>query len=327
MTSLSAENYLHGKMEIESFNEALSIAGKVLEPPRAEGPKPLVPRGVVEGTYRCTIPLIRPSRLTTRARGGVGKNLSEGWNLNFAVGCTHACPFCYVDPIHKRFGVSRYGEAVRQKWGDYFLIPENLDEAIEKTQWRRWKGKEAMMSSTHDPYLPQLANAARNILERALPAGVRLCIQTRSFLVTKDMDYIARFPGQVRLQVSIATMDRELARLIEPRVPSPEARLEVLRRAKLRGIRIGVILAPIVPGVYVRPDVPGDLRAMAEALAELEPDHIFGESMHIRGENVRLVEERIGQELPPKVGFDQRCARWFRKELARVGLTGTWWPE
>src|SRR3970040_2431762 len=100
------------------------------------------------------------------------------------------------------------------------------------------------MSSPPDPYLPTLAVAARKILEKALPAGVRLCIQTRSFLVTKDMDYIAKFPSQVRLQVSIATMDRELARLIEPRVPPPEARLEVLRRAKVKGIRIGVILAP-----------------------------------------------------------------------------------
>src|SRR2546430_12450042 len=84
-------------------------------------PVPVVPRGVFAGSYRCSIPLIRPSRLTTKSRGGVGKNLSEGWNLNFAVGCTHACPFCYVDPIHKRFGAKRYGEAVRQTWGDYLL--------------------------------------------------------------------------------------------------------------------------------------------------------------------------------------------------------------
>src|SRR6266545_3067919 len=80
-----------------------------------------VPRGVEQGAYRCAIPLIRPSKLTTKARGGVGKDLSEGWNLNFAVGCTHACPFCYVDAIHKRFGSSRYGDLVRAKWGDYFL--------------------------------------------------------------------------------------------------------------------------------------------------------------------------------------------------------------
>ena len=67
-----------------------------------------VPSNVVEGTYRCSPPLIRPSKLTTRENGGVGKDLSEGWNLNFAVGCTHACPLCYVDAIHKRFGSGRH---------------------------------------------------------------------------------------------------------------------------------------------------------------------------------------------------------------------------
>src|SRR6267143_1990648 len=74
-------------------------------PPERE---PSVPAGVADGVYRASIPLIRPSRLTSTSRGGVGKELSEGWCLNFAVGCTHACPFCYVDAIHKRFG-KRYG--------------------------------------------------------------------------------------------------------------------------------------------------------------------------------------------------------------------------
>jgi len=305
----------------------LLVSG-VVEPERdGRGLMVALPRGVSEGSYRCTVPLVRPSRLTTKARGGVGKNLSEGWNLNFAVGCTHACPFCYVDPIHKRFGVSRYGELVRQKWGDYLLVPVNLDEAIDHTNWSRWKGIEVMMSSTHDPYLPRLAPFARRILEHALPAGVRLCIQTRSYLITKDLDYLARFPDQVRLQVSIATMNRELARLIEPRVPPPEARLQVLRKAKELGISIGVILAPIMPQVSVRPDVRADLRNMVTAVAKLQPDFVFGESMHSRGSNRTLVSMRLGEDLPSQNGFDRLCARWFKEDIRDCGLRGTWWGE
>ena len=60
-------------------------------------------------SYRISYPLIKPSRLTSKSRGGVGKELSNGWALNFAVGCTHGCIFCYVDSIHKRFGRHRYG--------------------------------------------------------------------------------------------------------------------------------------------------------------------------------------------------------------------------
>lgn len=284
------------------------------------------PAGIAEGSYRCSIPLIRPSKLTTEENGGVGKDLSEGWSLNFAIGCTHGCPFCYVDPIHKRFGVSRYGSIVEQRWGNYFLIPENLDEAILKTPWSRWAGREVMMSSTHDPYLPKLRKAARGILEQALPAGVRLCIQTRSFLVLEDLDLLVEYRDQIRLQVSIATAKPEFARLIEPRVPSPSRRFQVLREAKEAGLRIGVILAPIFPPVRARPDMIEDLELLAESLGPIQPDHIYGESLHVRGQNVRLVEDALGEPLT-LAGFDSIAAFHFRRALNNEGLTGVWWPS
>jgi DNA repair photolyase len=285
-----------------------------------------VPAGVTEGMYRATIPLIRPSKLTSKERGGVGKELSEGWCVNFAVGCTHACPFCYVDAIHKRFG-GRYGDLTQMRWGDYFLVPSNLDDAIERTPWKRWAGREVMMSSTHDPYLPNLALHARKILERALPAGVRFCIQTRSVLVRKDFNLLTEYPDQVRLQVSIATLSGDLSRRIEPRVPAPTRRLELLALAKKAGLRVGVIIAPVFPACVLRPDVQEDLRSIAAALAQIKPDHIYGESLHVRGENVRLVEEAIGEKLRLTNGFDRGLARLFREELARAGLSGVWWPE
>jgi len=286
-----------------------------------------VPQDVLEGVYTISWPLIRPSKLTTRENGGVGKDLSEGWNLNFAVGCTHACPFCYVDAIHKRFGVQRYGSLVLNRWGDYFLIPSNLEEAIVRTPWARWRGQEVMMSSTHDPYLPKLAVHARRILRRALEAGVRICLQTRSYLVVNDLDLLAEYRDQVRLQVSVATMSRELARCIEPRVPPPERRLDVLKRAKDAGLRVGIILAPVFPPVAERPDVEEDLNMIAERLASIHPDHIYGESLHVRGENLRLIEQRLGHPLSMPPSFDRAVREVFHRALRRFGLSGTWWPE
>lgn len=283
--------------------------------------------GVSEGTYKCSIPLVRPSKLTTKENGGVGKDLSEGWNLNFAVGCTHACPFCYVDAIHKRFGTRRYGEIVQNKWGDYFLVPENLDEAIERTPWHRWADIEVMMSSTHDPYLPKLAGVARQILEKALSAGVRICLQTRSYLVTRDFDLLSEYRAQVRLQVSVATLSRDLARAIEPRVPPPESRLKVISKAKDEGLSVGVILAPIFPACELRPDFAGDLREIIQYLAEIQPDHIYGETLHVRGENLRLVEAALGEGISVGREFDKEAGLVFQEELSSVGLRGTWWAE
>lgn len=287
---------------------------------------PRLPSDVVGGSYHASIPLIRPSRLTTKENGGVGKDLSEGWCLNFAIGCSHACPFCYVQEIHRRFFVSRYGEALKEEWGDYLLVPDNLEDAIAGTRWSRWSGLEAMMSSTHDPYLPVLAPWARKILDSALPAGVRICLQTRSFLVTKDLELLAKYRDQVRLQVSLATMDRAFAAKIEPRVPPPEARIQVLRKARAAGLSIGVILAPIFPACDGRRDPEGDVRALVRALSEIRPDHIYGESVHTRGPNLRLVAKRVGENVRAPREFDEAIASVFHEELAAENLIGTWWP-
>ena len=287
-----------------------------------------LPAGVVGGAYTASSPLIRPSKLTSRKNGGVGKQLSDGWCVNFAVGCSHGCDFCYVDEIHKRFGRTRYGEAVLERWGNYMLVPSNLQDVIDSTPWGRWKGKEAMMSSTHDPYLPTIAHWARKILEAALPEGAEFCIQTRSLLVVRDLELLAKYRKQVRLQVSIATMNRELGRLIEPRVPPAEARIDLLRKAKGAGLDVGVILAPIFPPVQARPDAQEDVKDLVRAIADIPPDHIYGESLHVRGENLRLIQQDLKDDkfcVTP--GFDKGMAKTFHAELKRVGLRGTWWYD
>ena len=183
------------------------------------------------------------------------------------------------------------------------------------------------MSSTHDPYLPQLAGHARKILGRALEAGVRFCIQTRSVLILKDLDLLIDYADQVRLQVSIATLNRDFARKIEPRVPPPERRLEVLSAAATVGLNVGVIIAPVFPACQIRPDLRGDLRLIAQRLAEIQPQHIYGESLHVRGENTRLVEGAIGESARLTKGFDRGAETLFHEALASFGLHGTWWPE
>ena len=285
-------------------------------------------------SYRASAPLIHPSRLTTRKRGGVGKDLSEGWCLNFAVGCTHGCKFCYVDVINKLFAGGRFknnaparDEVKNKDWGEYFMVPENLAEAIEQTPWAKWAGKEVMLSSMHDPYLPQLASFARDILERALPAGVEFCIQTRSLLVLKDLDLLAKYADQIRLQVSVATSSLPLQRIIEPNVPTPARRFNVLRKAREAKVPTGVILAPIFPSVKVRADVIADIEAMAAELGDIRPDYIFGESLHPRGQNMRLIEDALGEPIVFPHAFDFHVGRNFRRALRKHRLEGKWWPD
>jgi len=282
---------------------------------------------IIIGSYHVSAPLIRPSRLTTLELGGIGKNLSEGWCLNYAIGCTHGCPFCYVDSIHKRFGVSRYGEIVRRKWGDYFLMPSNLEEVIKQTPWSRWKDKEVMLSSTHDPYLCELKDATKEILEVALQEGVRFCIQTRSHNIMRDFKLLSEFKDQIRIQVSIATSNKKLSQLIEPRVPSVERRIEVLKKAKDLGIDIGVIIAPIFPRLNIRPDIESDLINLTELLSEVKPNHIFAESLHLRGNNYQLLEETLGEPIHRMNDFDGYAGALLKQIMNKAGLKLVWWSE
>lgn len=314
--TIRARQAEQAKIAILGSSSILSYMGQVFT----------LPPGVAGGTYLIHPPLIKKSKLTNVANGGIGKELSDGWALNFAIGCTFGCRFCYVDEIHKKFSFERAGDIVYNDWGNYFSVPENLDEAIEQTNWAKWAGEEVMLSSTHDPYLPMLQRSTRKILEKALQAGIRFCIQTRSPLVEKDFDLICKYRTQVRLQVSIATRDDEFSRLIEPRVAEPDRRLEILRRAKGNGITTGVIIAPVFPSVKARPDLEIDLGAIAEALAEIKPDHIYGESVHIRGLNLTYIESAIKETLQLD-GFDRKAERLFNSILQNHGLKGRWWPE
>ena len=268
-------------------------------------------------------PLVKRSRLTKRGPNATGKDLSSGWVVNYAVGCTHGCVFCYVDSIHKRF--NPYKLDTSPLWGQYFYVPSNLWQAIVQTPWHRWRGEEVLMSSTHDPYLPQLYKYTRAILERALRVGVRIRIQTRSMLVLKDLDLLERYRDRVIVQVSIATMNQEFARLIEPRVPSPEKRLMILREAKKRGLETGVIIAPIFPPNKHRPNLEEDLESIVSRLAEARVDRVYGETLHIRGQNMRYIQQALGEPIHVGREFDQYVERLFYKLLDEYGLKGEYW--
>lgn len=276
-------------------------------------------------SYKIAPPLIKPSKLTRKEAGGVGKSLSDGWAINFAIGCIFGCRFCYVDAIHKLYSRARVGDIVEAEWGNYFAVPDNLDEAIEQTPWHKWRGEEVLLSSTHDPYLPQLAKFTRKILERALPNGVKICIQTRSPLVLRELDLLTKYPEQVRVQVSIATSNLSLSRAIEPRVVDPFKRLKILLEVKKHGLRTGVIVAPILPPCRLRPHVEDDLRTIFYMLAKVRPDVIYGESLHVRGVNLTYLSKAIGEKVFIPPNFDKKVGKLFISLLRKNQLKGYYW--
>jgi DNA repair photolyase len=269
--------------------------------------------------------LVRRSALS---KGGSGKDLSDGWVINFAVGCTHGCLFCYVDRIwrlHSKNRLSPYYGLRLADWGQYLYVPSDLEEQIKRTSWQRWSGVRVLMSSAHDPYLPGLYfpnKWPRRILEAALPHGVKFTILTRSVLATQDFDLYTKYRSQIVLMSSIPSLDREFVRITEPWAPPPVARFSMLRRVKELGVEVGVVVAPII----VRPGWREDLERLFEALAELRPAVVYGESLHIRGLNLaRLRAAGVEADLDPAA--DREAGRLFEELLRRHGLRRAYWYE
>jgi DNA repair photolyase len=249
------------------------------------------------------------------ANNFVYKSLSN-WAFNVAIGCSHACRFCYVPsastikqaPRLKKYGVNDPDE----EWGNYvllrpwddkkFLASLHAAEATPKKSLKRDGNRAVIYCSTTDPYQNfihpdiarqrELATAARHLVCRSLElirdqSTLNVRILTRSPLARKDFDLFQSFGKRLVFGMSLPTLRNDLAKLYEPKAPPPSTRLATLRAAKEAGLHVYVAMAPTYPECD-----EVDLTATLKAIAELKPLTVFHEPINIRAENVaRIAEE------------------------------------
>ncbi len=261
----------------------------------------------------------------------VYKSLSN-WAFNVAVGCSHACRFCYVPSaatIKQGPKLAEYGvKDPDAEWGDYVLLrPWDEDKflaslrAAENTPRSQLKpdGNRAVMyCSTTDPYQvirhpdPErqrmLGQHARRLVRRSLELSrdhstLNVRILTRSPLARADFDLFKSFGPRLLFGMSLPTLRNDLAKVYEPKAPAPSQRLAALHAAREVGLHVYVAVAPTYPECD-----EGDLRATLRAVAEIEPVTIFHEPINIRAENVERIEahaDEMGVKLKTDV-FETR---------------------
>jgi DNA repair photolyase len=270
------------------------------------------------------------------------KSLSN-WAFNIAVGCSHACRFCYVPSaatIKQGPQLARYGVADPDaEWGSYVLLRE-WDErkflaslrAAEGTPLARLKpdGNRAVMyCSTTDPYQiihhpdparhRELSEHARLLVRRSLElirdhATLNVRILTRSPLAREDFELFRGFGHRLMFGMSLPTLRNDLSKVYEPKAPAPTQRLAALRAAKAAGLNVYVAMAPTYPECN-----EADLRATLSAVAELEPLTIFHEPINIRAENVaRIGAHAAGLGIPMKTDVFATRAAWQDYAIASL---------
>ncbi|MFO0973127.1 MAG: PA0069 family radical SAM protein [Phycisphaerae bacterium] len=202
-----------------------------------------------------------------RARSILSENDSPDlpfrWSVNPYRGCQHACAYCYARPYHEYLGWGA-GTDFDSKLVAKVNAPELLREAFSR---RGWQGERVNFSGVTDCYQPLEAvyGLTRGCLEVCVEFANPVAIITKSYLVMRDAALLAKLDALAEAAVfqSIPFADDKVARLVEPQAPPPTKRFEAMRRLTEAGLRVGVMLAPIIPGLNDR-EIPAVLQKAAE---------------------------------------------------------------
>lgn len=200
------------------------------------------------------------SIITTNDSPDIGFRTS----INPYRGCEHGCSYCYARPYHEYLGYSA-GVDFETRIMVKTDAPKILRRELSST---KWTPQPVAMSGVTDCYQPverklEITRGCLQVLaEFRNPVG----IVTKNHLVTRDIDVLselARFQA-ASVHISITSLDSSLARRLEPRAASPSHRLDAVRQLSAAGIPVGVLVAPIIPGLNDH-EVPAILKAAREA--------------------------------------------------------------
>jgi DNA repair photolyase len=189
------------------------------------------------------------------------------YSVNPYRGCAHGCSYCYARPYHEYLGFSS-GLDFETK----VLVKHRASELLREWLARpAWQPETIAFSGVTDCYQPaeREFQLTRRCLEVAAECRQPVGIITKNALVTRDLDVLQLLAAHraVRVCVSITTLDAKLARAMEPRTSSPEARLRTIQQLSDAGIPAQLMLAPVIPGLNDS-EIPVILKAAREAGAE-----------------------------------------------------------
>ena len=185
-------------------------------------------------------------------------------SINPYRGCEHGCIYCYARPTHAYHGLSPGLDFETR----LFAKPGGPKMLTKEFSNPRYKVRTIMIGTNTDAYQPieREYRIMRGLLQVMSDFNHPVAILTKSALITRDLDILAPMGEKnlTRCMISITTQDRRLARAMEPRATTPEKRFEALKRLADSGIRTGIMLGPMIPGLN-----DSELESIMERAADL----------------------------------------------------------
>jgi DNA repair photolyase len=265
-------------------------------------------------------------------------------SLNPYRGCEHGCIYCFARPTHEYLGLSA-GLDFESKIMVKMDAPKLLEAELSSP---KWQPQVLVMSGVTDPYQPieRKLRISRGCLEVLAKFRNPVAIITKNRLVTRDIDLLGELAGYgaAAVNVSVTSLDPGVQRVLEPRTSSPAARLETVAALRAAGIPVGVMVAPIIPGLTDH-EVPKIVEACAQAGAQFagytivrlpwaiaplfehwldehfpeKKQKVLDRIRHIRG-GTKLNDARWGTRIRGEGVFAEQIRSMFEVSCRRAGI-------
>jgi DNA repair photolyase len=228
-------------------------------------------------------------------------------SINPYRGCEHGCIYCYARPAHAYVGLSP-GLDFESK---LFFKPDAARLLERELSSPRYRPDVIHIGGNTDPYQPQERRlmTTRSIIQVLQRFQHPFSIITKSALIQRDIDLMRPMAADnlVRAAVSITTLDRRLARSMEPRAATPQRRLDTVRRLSEAGVPVIVMFAPVIPGLNDH-----ELEAVAEASAEAGAVGLSYVALRLPLEIKDLFEEWLATDHPDRAQRVMSLVRQMR---------------
>lgn len=239
-------------------------------------------------TYISTFPKTIVNKVTS-------PDVGMEYSLNPYQGCEHGCVYCYARNSHEYWG---YGAGL--DFEQKILVKKNAVELLEKKfQSKNWEAAPIVMSGNTDCYQPLERNLqlTRKLLTVFLKYKHPVGIITKNSLITRDIDILKEMAADnlVKVILSITSLSEETRRLLEPRTASIKKRLETIEKLTEAGIPVGVMIAPIIPGINSHEIIP-----LVKTVSERGAIQVGHTIVRLNGAIAGIFEDWIRKALPDK---------------------------
>jgi len=248
------------------------------------------------------------------------------WSVNPYIGCEFGCTYCYARDTH-RWTMERMEVTGDEAFETRILVKTNAPTIFRRTLIpARIDGKPIVIGTATDPYQPaeRRFRITRGLLESLLPhRGLHLGLITKSPLITRDIALLVQLTERhtVSIHISLAALEGRLVRRIEARSPAPHARLRALGRLAAAGLDVGLLVAPIIPGVT---DGRTQLTALFRAAKDAGARRVAGEALRLGPAARRHFLPHLAREFPElaeryarRYGQRQTAGKDYTTALAR----------